>query len=344
MTAVAVISALLFAVPPVSGYNLPMRRIAITMGEPGGVGPEVALRAVELTRGLCVPVLVGDPAVFKEASRGLGLSFRLREAESPGLEESGIVHVIETTPPEKFEKGRPTPGGGRASVAAVEKAVALAVEGMVDAIVTAPVSKEALRMAGHPWPGHTEMLAELTGTRKFRMMLVGGPLRVVLVTIHKAHREVPGLITMESVLETIRLARKACSMLSFNRPKIAVAGLNPHAGEAGLFGDEEAAAIEPAVRQAASEGIKVTGPYPPDTLFIRAVRGEFDMVVCMYHDQGLIPLKLVAFEIGVNVTVGLPIIRTSPDHGTAYDIAWQGKADPRSMAEAISLASRLKTA
>jgi 4-hydroxythreonine-4-phosphate dehydrogenase len=320
-----------------------MKRIAITMGEPGGVGPEVALRAVELTRGLCVPVLVGDPAVFSEASRGLGLSFRLREAEGPGLEESGIVHIIGTTAPEVFEKGRPTPGGGRASVAAIKKAVTLAVDGMVDAVVTAPVSKEAIRMAGYPWPGHTEMLAELTGTRKFRMMLVGGPLRVMLVTIHKALREVPGLITKERVLETIRLARRACSMLSFNRPKIAVASLNPHAGEGGLFGDEEAEAIGPAVRQAAAEGMKVTGPYPPDTLFIRAVRGEFDMVVCMYHDQGLIPLKLVAFDIGVNVTVGLPIIRTSPDHGTAYDIAWQGKADPRSMAEAIALASKLKT-
>jgi 4-hydroxythreonine-4-phosphate dehydrogenase len=199
-------------------------------------------------------------------------------------------------------------------------------------------------MAGLPWPGHTEMLAELTGTEDFAMMLMGGGLRVILVTIHMALREVPPLITRGSVLRCIRLARRACLMLSMEAPRIAVAGLNPHAGEAGLFGGEEAGAIAPAVEEARAEGLAVTGPWPPDTVFHRALRGEFDIVVSMYHDQGLIPLKLVAFETGVNVTVGLPVVRTSPDHGTAYDIAWQGRADARSMAEAVRAAASLRPA
>lgn len=321
-----------------------MKRIAITMGEPGGVGPEVALRAADLARSFCIPILVGDMAVFRAAATGVGLSFQLRAAESPGLEESGVVHVIETAPARGYDKGRPTAGGGRASVSAIKKAVELAVRGSVDAVATAPISKEAVSVAGFRWPGHTEMLAELTGALSFRMVLVGGSLRVILATTHVAVRDIPGLITKERVLETIRLARRACSMMSLNRPTIAVAALNPHAGEGGLFGDEESTAIEPAVAAARDEGMKATGPFPPDTVFHRAAKGEFDMVVCMYHDQGLIPLKLLAFETGVNLTVGLPIIRTSPDHGTAYDIAWKKKADPRSMVEAVRLAASLKLA
>jgi len=321
-----------------------MRRIAITMGEPGGVGPEVALRAADSARGYCIPILVGDMAVFRAAARGIGLSFQLRATKSPGLEESGVVHVIETAPASGFEKGRPSARGGHASVSAIRKAVELTTHGGVDAMTTAPISKEAVSMAGYKWPGHTEMLAELTGALSYRMVLVGGPLRVILATTHVAVKDIPGLITKERVLETIRLARRACSMMSLNRPTIAVAGLNPHAGEGGLFGNEESTSIEPAVAAARDEGMKASGPFPPDTIFHRAARGEFDMVVCMYHDQGLIPLKLMAFETGVNLTVGLPIIRTSPDHGTAFDIAWKKKADPRSMEEAVRLATSLKLA
>jgi 4-hydroxythreonine-4-phosphate dehydrogenase len=307
-----------------------MKKIAITMGEPGGVGPEVALKAALETRGICVPLLVGDRAVFEEAAAMLkaGMDFE----------------TIDTGPSGDYAKGAPTAAGGRASAGAIKKALELTLKGEAQAMATAPISKEALRMAGLPWPGHTEMLAELTGTEDFAMMLMGGGLRVILVTIHMALREVPPLITRGSVLRCIRLARRACLMLSMEAPRIAVAGLNPHAGEAGLFGGEEAGAIAPAVEEARAEGLAVTGPWPPDTVFHRALRGEFDIVVSMYHDQGLIPLKLVAFETGVNVTVGLPVVRTSPDHGTAYDIAWQGRADARSMAEAVRAAASLRPA
>lgn len=307
-----------------------MKKIAITMGEPGGVGPEVALRAAIQTRDICAPLLVGDRAVFGEASAMLqtGMDFE----------------IIDTGPSGGYVKGAPTAAGGRASAGAIRKALALTLKGEAHAMATAPISKEALRMAGLPWPGHTEMLAELTGTGEFAMMLMGGGLRVILVTIHRALREVPPLITRHSVLRTIRLARRACLMLSIQTPRIAVAGLNPHAGEAGLFGGEEAGAIAPAIEEARAEGMEVTGPWPPDTVFRRAHEGEFDIVVSMYHDQGLIPIKLLAFETGVNVTVGLPVIRTSPDHGTAYDIAWQGRADPGSMAEAVRAAVGLRLA
>jgi 4-hydroxythreonine-4-phosphate dehydrogenase len=186
------------------------------------------------------------------------------------------------------------------------------------------------------------MLAEMTGTKDYAMMLCGGPLRIILVTIHTALRNVAELITREKVFSTIMLAQKACAMLGISQPRIGVAGLNPHAGEAGVFGNEETDLIAPAVREAQSLGITVFGPYPPDALFYKAYNGQFDIVVCMYHDQGLIPLKMVAFDKGVNLTVGLPFVRTSPDHGTAYDIAWKGFADPSSMIEAIKLAVRLE--
>jgi 4-hydroxythreonine-4-phosphate dehydrogenase len=306
-----------------------MKNVAVTMGEPGGIGPEVALRAIGETGGLCRHVMVGDRAVIEEAACMLGLPV------------PDVPDVIDTGHAQGYEKGRPSEAGGRAAAEAIKKAVSLALEGSVDSIVTAPISKEALRMAGYPWPGHTEMLAELTGTREYGMMLVGGGLRVMLVTIHRAFRDVPSLITKEAVSGTIGLALRACSMVSIESPRIAVAGLNPHAGESGMFGSEETEVIAPAIEEARGEGIPVSGPYPPDTVFYRASKGEFDIVVCMYHDQGLIPLKLLAFETGVNVTVGLPFVRTSPDHGTAYDIAWKGRADSKSMLEAIRLSVSL---
>lgn len=326
-----------------------MKRIAITMGEPGGVGPEVALKALASLGGRCETVLVGDRAVLGEVNRLLGRPLKLKAVKKPrwGTLSEGTVQVIDVGRFRGFRKNRPTPEGAKASVASIKQAVELAGEGVVEAIVTAPISKEALGMAGLKWPGHTEMLAELTGAKEFGMMLMGGSrkgkrLRVVLATIHMALRDVPALITKKSVLRAVRLSALACRMLSIKEPHIAVSGLNPHAGEGGLFGDEEQEAIIPAVREARASGIPVSGPYPPDTIYYRAYRGEFDIVVSMYHDQGLIPLKLMAFETGVNVTLGLPFIRTSPDHGTAYDIAWQGKANPGSMSEAIKAAIRLK--
>jgi len=336
-----------------------MKKLAITMGEPGGVGPEIIIKALSSSevRSCCRPVVIGDAFAMGAAVKLCKSPLRLRIIRSP--EEAtttkgliNIIHVIPHSPPlqkwgkekiktEIFKKNKPTAEGGKACVNYIKRAVELALSKQVGGIVTAPISKEALKMAGVTWPGHTEMLAELTDTKDYAMMLVGGPLRVILVTIHTALKNVPDLITKQRIKKTIRLAKMACDMLRIKKPRIAVAGLNPHAGEAGIFGDEELKKIIPAIREAGKEGIHVSGPFPPDTIFHRAYQGEVDIIVCMYHDQGLIPLKMIAFDKGVNVTVGLPFVRTSPDHGTAYDIAWKGIADPSSMIEAIKLAVRL---
>lgn len=319
-----------------------MKKVAITMGEPGGIGPEVALKAAAATRKICIPVLVGDLEVFKAVQRLLGIDDILRAVKKPAEVAPDVIQVIDTGRAGDFKVGRPTADGASASVSAIKSAVRLAKDGKVYAIVTAPISKEALKLAGYGWPGHTEMLAELTGTEDYTMMLIGGELRVILVTIHTSLKDVPSQITESAVIRTLRLAKQAASMLAIEKPRIAVAGLNPHAGEAGMFGHEENDIIAPAIEKARGEGISAGGPYPPDTVYFRAARGEFDIVVSMYHDQGLIPLKLLAFESGVNVTVGLPIIRTSPDHGTAYEIAGKGKANPLSMIEAVRLALSLR--
>ncbi|MBM4147216.1 MAG: 4-hydroxythreonine-4-phosphate dehydrogenase PdxA [Nitrospira sp.] len=347
-----------------------MKKLAITMGDPGGVGPEIIVKALNSSevKNLCVPIVIGDASVIKKALklRKSPLSLHIIKSPEQAITTKGIInfiHVIPPNPPfphsggfaeakqkwgkektkvETFEKNKPTAEGGSACVSYIGKAAEFALSKQVDGMVTAPISKEALKLAGLKWPGHTEMLADLTKTRDYAMMLVGGPLRVILVTIHTALKNVPDLITRQRIVKTLRLAQRACDMLRIRNPKIAVAGLNPHAGEAGIFGDEEIKKIIPAIRQAMNEGIPVSGPYPPDTIFHKAYKGEVDIIVCMYHDQGLIPLKMIAFDKGVNVTVGLPFIRTSPDHGTAYDIAWKGKANSSSMIEAIRLAAKLK--
>jgi len=323
-----------------------MKKLAITMGDAGGIGTEIIIKALasDEIKNLCVPLVIGDRIVIEEALSLLNLPLNLKIINSPEKDAAGIgtINLIDMGMLNKFWCGRPTPESGKACASYIKKAVELVLNKKVDAIVTAPISKEALKMAGMKWHGHTEMLAELTNTKDFAMMLIGGNLRVILVTIHTSLRSVPEMIKKERVLKTIRLAKQACDMLDIKNPRIAVAGLNPHAGEAGLFGNEEKDEIIPAIEDAKKQGIPVTGPYPPDTIFHKAYKGEIDIVVCMYHDQGLIPLKMVAFEEGVNVTVGLPVIRTSPDHGTAYDIAWKGIANPSSMIEAIKLAARLK--
>ena len=321
-----------------------MKRIAITMGDPGGIGPEVVMKALPAVAGECIPLVVGDRAVLETALRKFRIPLRIRKVEEGAqvFSSPGSLWCLETGVLGTFQQGRPDKENAAACVRYIKKAVGLAMEKRVDAVVTAPISKEALTLAGFPWPGHTELLAELTGTREYAMMLIGGPLRVILVTIHTSLRSVPGLITKERVLSTIRLARRACDMLGLENPRIAVSGLNPHAGESGILGTEEREEIAPAIEGAKEERIIAEGPFPPDVVFRKAYNGELDMVVCMYHDQGLIPLKMVAFDTGVNVTVGLPIIRTSPDHGTAYDIAWKGIADASSMREAIRMAVRLR--
>jgi len=309
-------------------------KIAITIGDPAGIGPEITLKALSVFPTQEIKfTIVGDRAVINEIIKMQGVDYLLEN-----------IQIIETDiiKSSNFPKNCPSTEGGLASSSYISKAVELALTGRVDALVTAPISKEALKMAGIRWHGHTEMLAELSNTSEYAMMLCGGPLRVILVTIHEAFKNVPSLITKEKILKTIILAEKASLMLNIEKPKIAVCALNPHAGEAGLFGVEEQDQIIPAIESAREKSIQVYGPYPADTIFYRAYKGEFDIIVCMYHDQGLIPLKMIAFESGVNVTVGIPFIRTSPDHGTAYDIAWKGIANPSSMIEAIKMAINLK--
>lgn len=321
-----------------------MKKLAITIGDPGGIGPEIVAGAVSAMSEKYLSIVIGDVSVMKEAVKIVKspLKIKIIERADEAFLSPGILWCYDLKTFKEFSKGRPDGKNGAACVRYIRKAVKLALDKKVDAIVTAPISKEALKLGGFPWPGHTEMLAELTGTKEYAMMLTGGRLRVILVTIHTALSTVPELVTKKSVLKTIRLGKKACDMMGVKTPKIAVAGLNPHAGESGIFGTEEIREIVPAVNAAKKEGIAVEGPFPPDIVFHKAYRGDVDMVVCMYHDQGLIPLKMVAFDKGVNVTVGLPIIRTSPDHGTAYDIAWKGIANPSSMIEAIKLAARLR--
>ncbi|CAG0930322.1 partial 4-hydroxythreonine-4-phosphate dehydrogenase, partial [Planctomycetaceae bacterium] len=243
----------------------------------------------------------------------------------------------------KLKKGRPSKLSGESSIAYIEEALYMTAIGDADAFVTCPISKEAVKKAGFAFPGHTEFIAHLTGTDDFVMMLGGDDLKVVLVTIHEPIRKVPGLVTMESVLRTIRITDAAFRMdFGIKRPRIAVCGLNPHAGEAGMFGDEDGAVVAPAVKRARRLGVDAVGPLPPDTVFYRAVkRKEFDCVVAMYHDQGLGPLKLLHFDDGVNATLGLPVIRTSVDHGTAYDIAWKGVVSHKSLVAAIEMAAMM---
>jgi 4-hydroxythreonine-4-phosphate dehydrogenase len=319
--------------------------LAITMGDPAGVGPEIILKAlnVKAVVDCCRPVIVGSIKALEEAKTPLpmGTQRGLLAVDEPLKEApSGVVEVVDVDlnlPP--FPPGKPTAEAGHISVACIKKAVRLALDKKVDAVVTAPITKETLKMAGYPYPGHTELLAELTGAKEYSMLLTGGGLRVVLVTIHVALRDVPGLIRKEAVHRAIRHADAACRMMGIQEPKVAVCGLNPHAGESGIFGDEEIKEISPACQEARDAGIQVSGPLPADTLFHRAYNREFDAVVAMYHDQGLGPLKMLAFGHAVNVTLGLPIIRTSVDHGTAYDIAGKGIANPDSLVEAIKLAA-----
>jgi 4-hydroxythreonine-4-phosphate dehydrogenase len=325
-----------------------MKKLAITMGDPGGVGPEIIVKALYSAgiQDYCSSIIIGDRGTLEDAIALLKLPVKLRIIQSPEnsrpVHQGRIIDLIDLGVAKKFRKGKPTAGGGEASVHYIRKAVDLALDKHVDGIVTAPISKQAVHMAGFKWPGHTEMLAEMTRTKDYAMMFVGGPLKIILVTIHVALKQVPLLISKERIVITLRLAKKACDMLGIKAPKIAVAGLNPHAGEAGLLGDEEINKITPAIQEAFKKGLPVSGPFPPDVIFHKAYKGEVDLIVCMYHDQGLIPLKMIAFDKGVNMTVGLPFIRTSPDHGTAYDIAWNGIADPSSMIEAIKLAAKLK--
>ncbi|MEU8618892.1 4-hydroxythreonine-4-phosphate dehydrogenase PdxA [Streptomyces sp. NPDC048623] len=333
----------------------PGRPLAVTMGDPHGIGPEITVRACADPR-LPAPVLVvGDPGTLARACRTTGVALRVRPlrdaAGSAGVAGAGrtpgVLDVLPEGPalPAEPALGTLDAGAGAASFAYVRRGIELALAGEVRALVTAPVNKEALRLAGLPYPGHTEILAELSGTRRYAMMMANDDLRIVLVTVHQSLRTAIDSLTVARELETIRLAdealRRACGTTA---PRIAVAGLNPHAGENGLFGREDLDIIAPAVRAARAEGIDASGPWPADTVFMRARAGEFDVVVAQYHDQGLIPVKYLGLEHGVNITLGLPFVRTSVDHGTAFDLAGTGTADHTSLLTALRHAAELTTA
>jgi 4-hydroxythreonine-4-phosphate dehydrogenase len=321
-------------------------RIAITMGDPGGIGPEVIVKALyhREVRNCCSPVVVGNETVIKKALELTKLPLEVKAVSglSVSAPSGRIVEVLDIGSRSPFRKIGPSSNAGTTAVSCVRKAVELALKSEVKAVVTAPVSKESLKMAGYKWPGHTELLAELTRTKDFAMMFVSDKFKIILCTIHIPLKDVPKKISEKLVLKTIMLAKKGAGLLGIRNPSVAVAGLNPHAGESGIMGQEEIKSVVPAIKRARRRGIRVSGPYPPDVVFHRAYCGEFDMIVCMYHDQGLIPFKMIAFDTGVNVTVGLPIIRTSPDHGTGFDIAWKNRANPASMIEAIKLAAKLE--
>lgn len=322
--------------------------IAITSGDAGGIGPEILLKASgrEEFMETCRPLIIGSWRVLQEAARRLKLPLEMRRARVEDWQPlpRGVVTVLDmdNLGPEWVFRGQPCPETGRAAAECILKAVDLALAGEVDAIATAPLNKEGLNLAGYAYPGHTELLAELTQTTDYAMMMVGGELRVVLVTTHLPLREVSAALSREKIVRIIRLANRSVSTLfGVARPRIAVAALNPHAGEGGLFGREELDHIAPAIEEACSLGIEACGPYPADTLFQPQRSREFHAMVVMYHDQGLIPVKMAAFGNAVNVTLGLPIIRTSVDHGTAYDIVGRGAANPASLLTAVRLAVQM---
>jgi len=318
-------------------------RIAVTMGDPAGVGPEIVVQALRFPEvvSICRPVVYGDAGILRRAAAVLGQAVEVADGGESGPGRI-VVRPLSSLSPDEVPFGRISEAGSRAMADYIREAARDALAGRVDGVVTCPITKEGLKMAGVPFPGHTEFLADLCGGADVVMMLAGDRLRVALVTIHVALRKALELLSLPVIVRTIRITHDFFrKYMGTDAPRIAVAGVNPHAGEGGLFGDEEETMVAPAVAACRKEGIDASGPYPPDTLFFRAYRGEFDVVVAMTHDQGLIPLKLVHFEDGVNVTMGLPVIRTSVDHGTAYDIAGKGVASPGSLLAAIRLAAAM---
>jgi 4-phospho-D-threonate 3-dehydrogenase / 4-phospho-D-erythronate 3-dehydrogenase len=325
--------------------------VAVTMGDPAGIGPEVIRKALADPRikRACNPLVLGDWAVLERAWHSQASAAKLAcwqpgQALLPLLKSrcAGVVCSISSLSARESRPGFPTQAGGHAAYRYIVVAAKLCLSRVADAMATAPISKSILQDAGYNYPGHTELLADLSRTPECRMMLIGKKLRVVLVTGHIGFTKVARALSRDGISTTLELAHRFLKeFFGIQRPRIAVAALNPHGGEEGIFGNEEQEIIAPAVRVAKRRGVQASGPFPADSLFHQAARGDYDAVVCMYHDQGLIPLKLHHFFGGVALTLGPPFIRTSVDHGTAYDIAGQGKADESSMAEAILLAARL---
>ncbi len=339
----------------------PRPLLAITMGDPAGIGPEILLKALarEDVVQRCHPLVVGDQRILERAMGWRGVpSARIRTLAAPYTEEHGLgitgmpgpsagqIDLLDlgNADPDLCTVGTVSASSGRAAVEYVQHACDLCLAGTAAAMVTAPLNKDAMNQAGFSFAGHTELLADRSGAKKVTMLLVGPGLRVVHVSTHVALQEAIRRVQRDRVAEVIDLAYRGCRALGIAAPRIGVAGLNPHAGENGLFGDQEAREIMPAVLAARARGLDVSDPQPPDTVFLRATRGAYDIVVAMYHDQGHIPMKLLAFDEGVNVSLGLPIIRTSVDHGTAFDIAGTGQARETSLVAAIDVALQMVAA
>lgn len=350
------------ASPKASSSLLPI--LAITLGDPAGIGPEIIVKALQEPTIFerCRPLIIGDVRILARAAdqigvpaldldivtsadtlpdsaAGAGGTVAAQQASAPRAR----LLDLHNADPAQIAPGQVAAQAGRAAAQYVVSACDLAMAGRAHAVVTAPLNKEAMHLGGYNYPGHTELLAERTGATRVSMLLVAPQLRVVHVSTHVALHEAIQRVRTPRVLEVIELAQQSCRALGIEKPRIAVAGLNPHAGEGGLFGNEEQQHIEPAIIEARARGLDVGGPVPPDTVFLRAVKGEYDIVVAMYHDQGHIPMKLLAFDSGVNVSMGLPIIRTSVDHGTAFDIAGTGKASEASLLAAIDIAINMST-
>jgi 4-hydroxythreonine-4-phosphate dehydrogenase len=332
----------------------PTAPVALTMGDPSGIGPEIIVRlAADPGRPKADLLVVGDVGALRRAAGQIGADLRILPVANAGGVAAlgpGALAVLPTGPdlPGDLPVGQVDARSGAAAYASVQRAIDLALAGEVRAIVTAPLNKAAMALAGVAYPGHTEILADRCGVKDFAMMLANDELRVLLVSIHLSLTDAIAAVTPVSELRAIRLAHQAALAFGVERPRVAVAGLNPHAGENGLFGREDLDIIAPAIAKARAEGIDASGPWPGDTVFMRARRGDFDVVVAQYHDQGLIPVKYLGVEHGVNITVGLPFIRTSVDHGTAFDIAGRGIADHASLAcalkQAIAMSARAPAA
>lgn len=326
--------------------------LAITMGDPAGIGPEIIVKALQLPKvwRVCRPLVVGSVSVFAQTASRLRLPLtivQVSDHDSGNVRQiwrRGRLPLFDPFPEAVWpiHMGHASARAGDMAVKCIQSAVRLAQAGCVGGVVTAPINKKAMYMAGHQYPGHTEMLAELTNAKESGMLIMGGPFKIFFTTTHLPLRDVAKALTMPKILKAIRVTHFGLKQLfGMKKPSIAVAGFNPHAGENGLFGDEEGRLILPAIKRAKALGIACSGPYPADTMFAKALNGAFDGMVALYHDQGLIPLKTVAFGHCVNITVGLPILRTSVDHGTAFDIAGKGKADPTSLVDAILMAAQL---
>ena len=322
--------------------------IGITMGDPAGIGPEVVVKGYRELLEIANPLVIGDAGTVEAACGICGSDLGIQRISDPADASfsADAIPVLDLENVDDLERGVVHEAYGAASLAYVERAIELALDERIDAITTAPINKQSTKLAGSEYAGHTGMLADYTGTENYSMMLIEEPLRVSHVSTHVPLREACDLVTRENVLETIRVTDEALRELGIEEPTVAVAGLNPHASDGGLLGEEDGREIEPAVEDAREEGIDALGPESPDTVYVQAARGAADCVVSMYHDQGHIPIKTLGFAeggavSGVNVTIGLPIVRTSVDHGTAFDIAGEGVASERSLLDAVSVASEM---